>query len=537
MSKYLDSFPRALLEELANGRWLPIVGAGFSRNATIVGGSAPATWAELGRELSHDVDGIDDATGTLEIISAYEHTLGRVALVDKTASLIRAHDAVPGAAHIAFARLGFANVITTNFDFLLEKAYDIVGKGCLPIVDEGQLSSPNRYAGPRVIKFHGDINHPARLVITEDDYDHFLQSYPLMATSVTAMLVDHTAILVGYSLDDPDTRQLLALIRRRLGRLTRPLWTIQIAAPPHVVSRYERRGVKVVNIPVTKGMSLGEQYARIFDELAQYWRDQLPQNSVSSDDRVTADLRVLDEPSRICYFAIPAYLIGWYRDVVFPEVEARGLIPVTARDVFTPPGTSTTKLDALLARATVVVAEITGTGSEYEATAAAARKGADRVLIVREEGTPVAERFHDRQVAVRPLRLEADPEQFLAVFRSWVTRISPDERFERHEPERLLEKREFGAAVISAVSLLEISLGAHWLLDHSASERVVSLRVMLKEASRLGLFRDRDEEKLLENAISKRNEVIHRAAETTGAEARRYVKSIRSFVDHLKVLS
>ena len=60
------------------------------------------------------------------------------------------------------------------------------------------------------------------MVITEDDYDNFLRDHPVLATHVAAQLVDHTAVLIGYSLDDPDMRQILALLRSRLGRLSAP---------------------------------------------------------------------------------------------------------------------------------------------------------------------------------------------------------------------------------------------------------------------------------------------------------------------------
>lgn len=270
MPTLIDRVPAHLLDELVEGSWLPIVGAGLSRNAVVTGGDAPVSWPGLGAALQAAVDGSDASTGTLEIISAFEQAYGRVALIDRTASLVRAHDAQPGKAHAAFTSIGFDTVITTNFDFLLERAYDRSGKGCLPVVDETQLSTPNRYTGPRLVKFHGDINHPARMVITEDDYDNFLNDYPLLTTSVTAMLVEKTGLLIGYSLDDPDTRQLLAIIKRRLGRMSKPLWTIQVGAPTHVVSRYERRGVKVINLPLKRHEDVGDVLAAFFDEIATY---------------------------------------------------------------------------------------------------------------------------------------------------------------------------------------------------------------------------------------------------------------------------
>ncbi|MFE5837549.1 SIR2 family protein [Arthrobacter sp. NPDC056493] len=534
MASLIDRVPRHLLDELVEGSWLPIVGAGFSRNATIERGDAPVSWPELGTALGRDVDGTDSTSGTLEVISAFEHAFGRVALVDRTAGLIRAHDAKPGAAHLAFARVGFTNVITTNFDFLLERAYEQIGKGCLPVVDETQLSTPNRYAGPRLVKFHGDVNHPASMVITEDDYDQFLQAFPLLATSVTAMLVERTGVLVGYSLDDPDSRQLLGLIKRRLGRMYRPLWTIQVGAPNHMIHRYERRGVKVINLPVGSGLSIGDVLEKFFTELAQYWRDQLPERSVSTDDRVTADFRVPQESSRMCYFAIPATLIGWYRDFIFPEVEASGLVPVTARDVFSPPGTISAKLDTLISRAAYVVAEIGDRTNEYEVALATAQKSENNVLLVTSELQAVPLELRSRFVLTRPARFEADPDEFVRQFREWISSVSLKSGPDNADPERLISHREFGAALISAVSLLEVTLSERFAADSRDSPRPTPLRSMLKEADRQGLFASRDEKQTIEEAVNRRNQTLHTTAVVSAADSRRLVKAIRQFVDRLK---
>lgn len=530
----IQCIPKSLLDDLRQGRWLPIIGAGFSTNAAIPDGRPPVAWAELGRELSEDVDGLGSDAPVLEVLSAYEHGFGRVDLVDRTARLIRVHDAKPGPTHLAFARVGFIDVITTNFDNLLERAYEAVGKGCMPVIDETQLSAPNRYAGPRLIKMHGDIGHPDRLVLTEDDYDDFLRKYPLLATSITAMFVDRTTVLVGYSLDDPDTRQLLALVKSRLGKLARPMWAIQVAAPEHVVKRYERRGVKVINLPAIRDKSVGQQLEQLFEELGQHWRSSLPESSVSNDDRVAADLRVPGEPSRMCYFAIPLGLVPWYRDVIFPLVEERGMVPVTARDVLTPPGTVANKVDALIERAAMVVVELGGSYSDYEASLAIAQKPSEAVLLVVEEGGLTPANLTSYRMLQRPKHLEADPSEFVEVFAKWISEWHRQRSAITGEPERLLEHREYGAALISAVSLLEVTLNERLATPlETASSRPTSIRKMLREGQRQGLLAEAPELELIEQAVTTRNEVLHRGRKVTSTQAKLFVSAIRTFVDRL----
>src|SRR5829696_6449646 len=106
----------------------------------------------------------------LDAISSYAHAFGRVALVGKVASLLRIQDATPGEAHLAFAKLAFESVVTTNFDLLLERAYELSARPCLPLIEESQLSGHNPYLGPNLLKLHGDVHHPQRMTLTEDDY-------------------------------------------------------------------------------------------------------------------------------------------------------------------------------------------------------------------------------------------------------------------------------------------------------------------------------------------------------------------------------
>ncbi|APH43682.1 hypothetical protein BMW26_00960 [Microbacterium sp. 1.5R] len=463
-----------------------------------------------------------------------------MALIDAVGTLIRAHHAHPGEAHLAFARVGFTNVLTTNFDFLLEKAYDQILKSCLPIIDETQLSAPNRTSGPRVIKFHGDLHHPSRMVLTEDDYDRFLSEHPLLATSISAMMVDHTGVLIGYSLDDPDTRQLLTLLKLRLGSMKRPLWTIQFDAQPHTVARFERRGVKVVNLKLAPGHTRSEAFALLFDELAEYWKSKLFEISVSSDDRVAADLRLPgDDARRLCYFAIPPRLVGWYRDNVFPEAEAFGLVPVVQREVFSAPGTAPTKVDALVERSLIVIAELDADYESYEASFALATKGARNVLLVRDDRELKGRMERARSLSVRPSLSEAtllyrpsldgDPAGFVDEIRRWLTDVVPAAESHRDEPARLLASRHFGPALISAVSLLEVALGRAFVGKGEDPARP-NLRNLVKHARRAGLIESDEELHRIEQAITKRNEAVHRVAIVTSQQARAGIEAIMPVV-------
>lgn len=146
MPKYLSNFPKPLLNDLVAGRWLPVVGAGMSANAVVPSGEQIPAWDSLGKRLAEDMADYPYA-GALDAISAYSHEYSRPKLVERLADLLLVDQATPGEAHAAFCSIPFDTVCTTNFDFLLERQYELSFRYCRPLIDEDQLSVVNKNSG------------------------------------------------------------------------------------------------------------------------------------------------------------------------------------------------------------------------------------------------------------------------------------------------------------------------------------------------------------------------------------------------------
>jgi SIR2-like domain len=91
----------------------------------------------------------------------------------------------PGRAHDEFCQMPFDRLVTTNWDFLLEESYARLNRYCMPLLSEDQLALAHAQTSVKLLKLHGDLHHPGRMVITEDDYDAFLGNYPLLATHLS----------------------------------------------------------------------------------------------------------------------------------------------------------------------------------------------------------------------------------------------------------------------------------------------------------------------------------------------------------------
>jgi hypothetical protein len=322
----------------------------------------------------------------------------------------------------------------------------------------------------------------------------------------------------------------MALIKERLGGLSRQIWSIQIAASPQEVSRFERRDVRVINLPRRPGLSYDEQFRRFFLELGSYWRRELLDMSQSTDERVKADLLVPAESSVTCYFEVPLSSVAWYKEAVFPIVEEAGFAPVVPSDVQTPPGTDITKGDALAQRATILVVDISSEAGMQYAALAALKRDVRNVLLLRGSADPVPAILSDLTMLVRN---EKSPESFQGSFRRWIFEFR-DKALEsrRTEAERLLEQNDPDGALISAVALLETELNQRLGQSKTVNIPRPNQTALISRAVEAGILPGREYGRLA-NAVKARNDAVHRQVSVHKNEAAEHVRAILDVVGRL----
>lgn len=535
-TKYLQHFPKPVLDDLVTGRWLPIIGAGMSLNATVPSGAKMPLWAQMGEMLTDEL-GNFPATSILDGISAYEHEFGRARLIERLSEILLIRDAQPGNAHKEFCTLPFDIVCTTNFDFLLERQYDLTPRYVYPVVEEEQLSVNGGSAGTLLLKLHGDLRHPGRLIVTEADYDGFLSTYPLLATYLSNQLITKTAVLIGYSLDDPDFRQIWHVVSERLGRTRRLAYTVAVSARTADVARFERRGVKVINLPGSRE-KYGEVLAATFIELREYMREYVISVSKVTEEQPLRELLLpRHAPTRLCFFSLPLELLAFYRERIFPLVEDTGFVPVTADDVVSPGDNVNAKLDALIDRAAVMVVELSSgwTMAEYRMAIArikgtegdpAQRKPLHLIVVVTDrEQVPASAK--GLAVLQRPSRTTDDADAFVADLRGTLERYAEESGVERQaEPQRLFDAREYRAAVISAMTLLEDKLRERMnKRPWPQTSRPLSMRSLMDQAVEQAII-PRESRPQVDGWMRTRNEVVHSSMPVPRALANEIVSGV-----------
>jgi hypothetical protein len=279
MLNYLEFFPKPLLVDLCEGQVLPLIGSGFSLNAIVPPGRKMPLFGDIAaclNELMPDYVG----QGPQDVVSVFAARFGRAQLVEEMYKMLLIGVAEPGPAHLAFGRLPFDIVATTNFDQLLEAAYLEAGRFPQVVMYEAQLPVEDTADDPvQLLKIHGDINFPDRIIFTEQDYDTFIARYPLYVTYLASLLITRTPLFIGYSVSDYDFRQIWEIIGDRLGQLRRLAYAIKVNASPSTIARFQRRGVEVINLP-GRPAETGAILTETFRQLRQFLANGCPPRGI-----------------------------------------------------------------------------------------------------------------------------------------------------------------------------------------------------------------------------------------------------------------
>lgn len=110
--------------------------------------------------------------------------------------------------HNLIVDLDFSTIYTTNYDRWLEKAYEARAKSYRKITNVGDLTHPLDGA-TEIIKFHGDFEDDASLVLTEADYFRRMSFETPLDIRLRADSLARPLLFVGYSMHDMNTRYLL----------------------------------------------------------------------------------------------------------------------------------------------------------------------------------------------------------------------------------------------------------------------------------------------------------------------------------------
>lgn len=265
---------RPALEQLSRALWsrgtlrgaAVLIGAGVSRGgAQLLSSDArpPPLWFELANDMADELYGAYSGSAPrdpLRLAEEFRAGLGDAALTDFLRRRIRDDAFEPGPIHRDLLDLPWADVLTTNYDTLLERAAKDARRGYDLVLAENDLAHAG---GPRIIKLHGSLRDGAGVVISEEDYRTYPQLRAAFVNTARQVFIENELCLLGFSGDDPNFLQWAGWVRDRLGGSARRIYLVGALDLPPVKRRLlEARGVAPIDLaPVVKGERADQRHA------------------------------------------------------------------------------------------------------------------------------------------------------------------------------------------------------------------------------------------------------------------------------------
>lgn len=230
--------PQDLVSRYKEGRLIPFLGAGASMavNWSDNGHERRGlSWRELVNHAATQL-GFDDpdllrVRGTdLQILEYYrlKHNKQLAPLRNWYSSNFHAPDEAlrNSAIHSSLASLDRCNLFyTTNYDDYLERSLKLNGRHARAVATEAHIAQAlidNTQEGNdtvQVVKFHGDLDNPERMVLSESDYEQRLRFADVEDQRLKSDLIGRAMLFVGYSFRDWNVSYLFRLINDQLGPL------------------------------------------------------------------------------------------------------------------------------------------------------------------------------------------------------------------------------------------------------------------------------------------------------------------------------
>jgi hypothetical protein len=215
-------WPDALVAELAARRCVVFMGAGASAGANAAAGiTSPPSWAQLIGQLRarferpEDKDVVEKLVTQERFLDVAEILLSSANAAD-FAAFVRDSFVAPrysqSRVHESVLALDPKVVITTNWDDIYDRycqtgdaqnGYNVAQYYLDNIVSV--LRSPVRL----VVKAHGCVTDPSKIVLSRSQYFAAKQRYSLFYRVLDSLFLTSTVLFLGYSLTDPDIQLVL----------------------------------------------------------------------------------------------------------------------------------------------------------------------------------------------------------------------------------------------------------------------------------------------------------------------------------------
>ena len=144
---------------------------------------------------------------------------------------------------------------TTNFDDFLERCMKLRKRKYSVVALESHMGE--KRSGCEIVKFHGDLEHPDKIVLTEEDYTTRLKLVSAMDYRLRADLLGRVVLFLGYSFRDPNVSYLFRLFKDdffgRSDSISGPRAYITVPDPSDFEYKlFDQRSITIIPVSGTR---------------------------------------------------------------------------------------------------------------------------------------------------------------------------------------------------------------------------------------------------------------------------------------------
>lgn len=205
-----------------------MIGAGFSRSAAhhVGGEKKMPLWNDFSKRLVKSLNPTEDLSFSdpLRVAEEYRAYFGQASLNDQIRFEIDDEAWRPGALYSSLLTLPWSEIMTTNWDTLLERAAkDIHNPYYSPVTKPSDLAWAQ---SPRIVKLHGTIGATDIFIATQEDYRSYPDKFAPFVNFARQVFIENELCLLGFSGDDPNFLQWAGWVRDHLADHARKIYLV-----------------------------------------------------------------------------------------------------------------------------------------------------------------------------------------------------------------------------------------------------------------------------------------------------------------------
>lgn len=243
-----------LVERLEAGDVVPFIGAGLSK-----AGGFP-TWEDHLRTQGRTA-GIDPAhteallaSGQYEtVVAEIEASRGRDVFIQEARDVFSRTGTITDTT-LLVTELFTDTVITTNYDRLIEQAFDTGAKNAFELINGMNGLGERDVKRTSIIKLHGDIKNPRRCILSKNQYDQAYGNGGLDLSLPIPKLLEYyyknsCLLFLGCSLNNDRTVQVFRAIKKEAGDI--PIQHFAIEQAPETEKELSDRNAYLASLGIT----------------------------------------------------------------------------------------------------------------------------------------------------------------------------------------------------------------------------------------------------------------------------------------------